>query len=426
VISDLGSAVAGAPGAAASAIGGGFFDEATKWMTDAARWVTSKIQGLIAQTTTPELQAGWYQQRFAAMVALGGGLSVLVAMIALGSAALRRDPDALGATFIGMFRAGIGTGLVVALVALGVGVADGITNWVAADASGERASRFWGDVADAWGGDDYAGFGSSAIAFLFAVLQALAGIVLWIEMLLRDAGIYVAVLFMPAALAAAIWPALRAWQSRLTVLLFVLVAMKPVIVVVLSLAGSAAAAGGDADKDLGVLVAAVMILVLAAFMPWVVMMLVSVDSEASWTARAATSSVRGAVVGGASRVGGGLGRLGGGMGGAVAMATGGVGGHGRGGSTAKVGGGGSRGGGGSNAPGPRGGPPSGGPGGGGSGAAGPAPVGTVAAAAGLPAGGTAPERAGKPPTGGRAPVAPATGGKGRGSSAPGGPALAGQ
>ncbi|MCA1677908.1 MAG: hypothetical protein LC777_02625 [Actinobacteria bacterium] len=44
------------------------------------------------------------------MVALGGGLAVLVAMIALGSAALRRDPDALGGIFLGMFRAGIGTG----------------------------------------------------------------------------------------------------------------------------------------------------------------------------------------------------------------------------------------------------------------------------------------------------------------------------
>ena len=293
-------AVTGAPASAAGAIGGSILDQVTTWMTDAAQWITSKIQGLIAETTTPELEAQWYRERFGAMAALAGGLAVLVAMIALGSAALRRDPDALGATFIGMFRAGIGTGLVLALTVLALSVADGITNWVAADASGQAASRFWGDVASAWG-DDNAGFGSSAIAFLFAIVQVIAGIAVWLELLLRQAGIYVAVLFMPAALAASIWPALRAWQSRLVGLLFVLIAMKPVVVVVLSLAGSAAAAGGDADKDLGVLVAAVMILVLAAFVPWVLMMLVSMDSEASWTARSAMGSVKGSVGGGAGR-----------------------------------------------------------------------------------------------------------------------------
>jgi len=379
-------AAAGAPGVAVRAVGGGVLDELTRWMTDAARWVTSEIQELIGKTTTPELEAQWYRERFAGMAALGGGLSVLVAMIALGSAALRRDPDALGATFIGMFRAGIGTGIVLALAVLALSVADGITNWVASDASGQTASKFWGDVASAWGSDDHAGFGSSAIAFLVAVVQVFAGIAVWIEMLLRQAGIYVAVLFMPAALAASIWPALRAWQSRLVSLLFVLIAMKPVIVVVLSLAGSAAAAGGDADKDLGLLVAAVMILVLAAFVPWVLMMLVSMDSEGAWTARTATDSVKGSITGGASRVGGGLGGIAtnlGPLGGGRGPRGGGL--------TRNAGPGGGLGGQGGGKPGGR--APGGGgaPGGsgpsspGGSGPSGgwPAPVGTIPAAAGV-------------------------------------------
>ncbi|MBW3609527.1 MAG: hypothetical protein KY463_14525 [Actinobacteria bacterium] len=370
-------------------------------MTDAARWVTEKIQGFIQETTTPELQAGWYRERFDGMAALGVGLAVLVAMIALGSAGLRRDPDALGATFIGMFRAGIGTGIVLALVVLALGVADGITNWVAADTSGKTASKFWGDVAGAWGGDNNAGFGSSAIAFLFAVVQVIAGIAVWLELLLRNAGIYVAVLFMPAALAASIWPPLRAWQSRLVSLLFVLIAMKPVIVVVLSLAGSAAAAGGDADKDLGLIIAAVMILVLAAFVPWVLMMLVSMDSEGAWTARTATGSMKSTFAGGAGRVGGRLGAAAASAGGALGVRRGGgLRGGGAGGGGAKGSGGGGAGGGGR----PGGGRDGGGRGGlsgggGGRGPArpggqapsslrrGPAPSGTVAAAGLVPPGG---------------------------------------
>ena len=417
--SDVVGAVTGAPGAVAGAVGEGIFNQLTKWMTDAAQWVTSKIQKLIDKTSTPELTADWYKDRFGAMVALGGGLSVLVAMIALASAGLRRDPDALGATFIGMFRAGIGTGIVLALVVLALGVADGITNWVATDASGKTASKFWGDVAGAWGKDASDSFGSSAIAFLFAVIQVIAGIAVWIEMLLRQAGIYVAVLFMPAALAASIWPPLRAWQSRLVALLFVLIAMKPVIVVVLSLAGSAAAAGGDADKDLGVLIAAVMILVLAAFVPWVLMMLVSMDHQGSWSASQATGSMKGAVGGGLGRVGGtlsaGASKLGGGSrGGGGRSAGGGLGGGSRGpagaGGGGALGGGGGGGGsrrgsgGGSRAGGSPGGrsSPGGGSSGGQLGGGRPAPAGTVAAAAGLDGGGRsggAAGRGGARPTG---------------------------
>ena len=299
----------GAPGQTVNVVqSGGAFDQATSWMTDAATWITSRIQKLIGETKTPELTSSWYRQRFGAMAALGLGLSALVAMIALGSAALRRDASALGATLIGMFRAGLGTGLVLALTVMALGVADGVTNVVASDGSGHAAAKFWSDVAAAWGSPNYAGFGSSAIAFLFATVQVLAGLAVWIELLVREAGIYVAVLFMPAALAASIWPRLRDWQARLTTLLFVLIALKPVMIVVLSLTGSAAGSGGSVQHDTGLLVAAVVILMLAALTPWGLMALVSSGGDARVTARATGAGSRSSGAG--DRIGGGLGRSG--------------------------------------------------------------------------------------------------------------------
>jgi hypothetical protein len=305
-------AVTGAPGKVAGAVAGSVLDQMTKWMTDAATWTTKQIAQAIQKTTTPELGADWYRARFASMAALGLGLSLLVAMLALGSAAIRRDPEALGATFIGMFRAGLGTGLVLALTVMALGVADGITNVVAGDAVGQNASKFWGDVAGAWGTDSFAGFGSSAIAFLFAFIQVIAAIAVWLELLLRQAAIYVAVLFMPAALAASIWPSLRGWQSRLSRSLLVLIAMKPVVVTVLALAGSAAAAAltGQARGDVGVLLSAIVIFALAAWAPWALMHLVSMDHEGVWSARGAVDGARGAVAEGAGRVGGTLGTAG--------------------------------------------------------------------------------------------------------------------
>src|SRR3954471_15963532 len=301
--------VTGAPGDIAKGVAGGALDQATKWMTDAATWTTKQIATGIQKTSTPELKASWYEKRFGSMIALGLGLAALVTMMALASAAIRRDPEALGATIYGMFQAGLGTGLVLVLTVLALGVADEISNTMAGETMGKNAGQFWNDVGDAWGKDNFAGFGSSAIAFFFAFVQVIAGLLVWIEMLLRSAAIYIAVLFLPAALAASIWPPLREWESRLVKVLFVLIAMKPVIITVLSLAGHAAAAAitGEVRGDIGVLLAAIVIFALAACAPWALMTLVSMSGEGAWSARAAHHGAREGMSASASRVGGSLG-----------------------------------------------------------------------------------------------------------------------
>src|SRR3954464_5444505 len=301
--------VTGAPGKIAEGAATGALNQLTEWMTDAATWTTKQIATGIQKTSTPELKASWYEERFGSMVALGLGLAALVTMMALASAAIRRDPDALGATVYGMLRAGLGTGLVITLTVLALGVADQIANTMAGDVMGKNAGQFWNDVGDAWGKDNFAGFGSSAIAFLFALFQVIAGLLVWIEMLLRSAAIYIAVLFLPAALAASIWPPLREWESRLVKVLFFLIAMKRVIITVLSLAGHAAAAAitGEARGDIGVLLAAIVIFALAACAPWALMTLVSMSAEGAWSARAAHHGAREGMSATASKVGGSLG-----------------------------------------------------------------------------------------------------------------------
>src|SRR3954451_21221101 len=299
----------GVPGDVAKGAATGALNQLTKWMTDAATWTTKQIAAGIQRTSTPELQSSWYKERFGSMAALGLGLAALVAMMALASAAIRRDPEALGATVYGMVQAGLGTGLVLILTVLAVGVADEISNTIAGETLGKGAGQVWNDVGDAWGNDNFAGFGSAAIAFFFAFVQVIAGLLVWIEMLLRSAAIYIAVLFLPAALAASIWAPLREWESRLVKVLFVLIAMKPVIITVLSLAGHAAASAitGEASGDVGVLLAAIVIFALAACAPWALMTLVSMSAEGAWSARSAHQGARDGMAGSASKVGGSLG-----------------------------------------------------------------------------------------------------------------------
>ena len=56
----------------------------------------------------------------------------------------------------------------------------------------------WSTVAHAWGTNGFGGFGSSALAMLIALVEVFAAIFVWLELIVRDAAIYLAVLFFPA------------------------------------------------------------------------------------------------------------------------------------------------------------------------------------------------------------------------------------
>lgn len=318
-------AVGGLAGEAAGSVGGGILNVLAEWMIGAATQVTTFVSRQMQQTSTPQLQSGWYEAQFQPMADLGAALGLLVAMIALAGAAIRRSPQALAATLAGIARAGLGTGLVVALTVIGLEVADEISAAVLAGSP----HAFWATVAHAWGTSGFGGFGSSALALLMALIEVFAAIFVWLELIVRDAAIYVAVLFFPAALAAAIWPALAAWPGRLGRLLMLFVILKPVALIVLSLAGGAAAAGlsfgGGVSGSVGTILAAIVIFALAAFAPWTLMYLLAADAESAYMA-AGLRSAAGAAVGdehGRSvRNAGGLGDLGGEPGGGGASGRG--------------------------------------------------------------------------------------------------------
>ena len=135
---------------------------------------------------------------------------------------------------------------------------------------------------------------------LIALIEVFAAIFVWLELIVRAAAIYVAVLFFPASLAAAIWPALAAWPARLGRLLLLFVILKPVALIVLSLAGNAAAAGLSLQTGLpgsvGDILAATVIYALAAFAPWALMYLLAADAESAYAAAGARAAGAAAVL----------------------------------------------------------------------------------------------------------------------------------
>lgn len=277
-------AAGGLVGEATSAAGNGIMNSFASWMIEAATQITVFVSREMQQTTTPQLESAWYLAQFRPMADLGAALSLLVAMIGLASAAIRRSPEALAATLVGMVRAGLGTALVIPLTVIGVGIADQVSSAVLT----ASPHTFWATIAHAWGTKGFGGFGSSALAMLVALIEVFAGIFVWLELIVRDAAIYVIPVFFAATLAAAIWPVLSAWPGRLARLLLLFVILKPVALIVLSLAGGAAAAGlsfsGGVSGSVGTILAAIVIFALAAFAPWALMYLLAADAESAYMA----------------------------------------------------------------------------------------------------------------------------------------------
>ena len=313
------------------------FDLAAHWMIGAAEKITAAIVSTTTNSTSPQLTAAWFQRSFAPMAALGAALALLVTLISLTSAAVRRDPAALAGTLTGILRAGLGTALLIALTTLALQISDAIS----ADVIRSSHQTFWSQVGHAWGSSGFGGFGSSALAMLMAIVQVIAGVIVWLELAVRNAAIYLAVLLFPVALAASIWPNLAGWTSRLGRLLFLFVLLKPVTLIVLAFAGNAALAGlslnGSLASSAGTIIAAITIFALAAMAPWALMLIVAADSESAAIGagvRAAAGHARsdgaatlgrvgGRVRSGAGRAGGALGAAGGAIRGAASNRRGG-------------------------------------------------------------------------------------------------------
>jgi type IV secretion system protein TrbL len=387
----VGTTIASGVGSVVSGVGDSVLDAVASWLIGAATAITTFVAAQMRSTTTPALQSSWFEAQFAPIAALGAAFALLVTLIALGSAALRRSPDALAGTLIAVVRAGFGTGVIVALTMIGLKIADAIS----ADILASSPHAFWSTVSTAWGQHGFGGFGSSALAALIALVEVFAALFVWIELIVRDAVIYIAVLFFPVALAASIWPPLAGWSGRLGRLLLLFVMLKPITLIVLSLAGNAAASGltlsAGAGESVGTILAAVVIFALAAFAPWALMYLLSADAESAWAGGALRAGAGTAVAGTQGRSvrnGGGLANLSSG-----AATSGGAGGGGEsaggpgGGSSPADGGGGGAGGGSPGAD-SAGGGSSVGAAGGGAAAAGVIGGGSVAAAAGMRSAGT--------------------------------------
>jgi hypothetical protein len=123
---------------------------------------------------------------------------------------------------------------------------------------------------------------SPFIAFFVGLLAAAATLVLWCELLIRSAAVYVIVLMLPLFFAALVWPARRVWAVRAVELLVALILSKFAIVAVLALGG--AAIGHAGNLDVTQMLAGATLVLLAAFSPWALLRLLPLHELAAGAA----------------------------------------------------------------------------------------------------------------------------------------------
>ena len=113
--------------------------------------------------------------------------------------------------------------------------------------------------------------------FLGAIILAIGGFVLWLEMIIRDAAIYIGLFFVPLTFIAMIWPATSRYARRLVEFLIAVILAKFVIVAIIGLASAAITnAGGTGDGGQGFerMIAGAALLVLAAWSPFALLRLI--------------------------------------------------------------------------------------------------------------------------------------------------------
>lgn len=274
----VGGAIGGAAKEAITAVTAPIFDQIASVTTDAASWLVGKVAALVSETTSPDLMSPGFLARYRQMAEIAALLGAAMLLAAVLEGIARGDLALLGrAVLINLPSAFLAMSIAYAAVAALLGITDQLCG-VFASSSGHDAQGFLHGSAEAISkagasaGGAPGAVGAPVFAVIIAALVAIvAGFFVWIELVARDAGIYVVALFLPMALAASIWPRWSGALRRTAELLVALIGSKFVIVVIVSLAAGLLSHG---DGRFEQVIAAAALLLLACFAPIVLLRLV--------------------------------------------------------------------------------------------------------------------------------------------------------
>jgi hypothetical protein len=249
----------------------------SQWVASGAEYLLRQIGTVLVSTTTVDVGASWFRTHYGQMTALAGVVILPMLLVSTVQAVLRQSPGQLVRTYLvqlplALLLAVVAIQVVILSLSATDAMSDAVAGGTGADVTSLLSTVTKGLVAAA-ADPSLASF----VLLLISLLIAVAAFVLWMELLIRAAAVYVAVLFLPLALAALVWPAVAHWCRRLVETLAALILSKFVIVATLSLAAGAVASGVSGSPNGGgfnAVLAGGALLVLATFVPFAILRLI--------------------------------------------------------------------------------------------------------------------------------------------------------
>jgi hypothetical protein len=239
----------------------------SQWIFGGANWMVCQVSPLLqiqvdpAKCPPPVLAIklpqpqDWFAPLYRRMVGLGGLLLLPMLLLALLQSLIRRDPAmALKAGFGYVPLAVILTATAVGMVQSLLTLSDSFTSYMLDGYQGQVAAAI-GSVAAVLGAGAFGSaftLGASAAAVIAALVAIVALLAILFELLIREALIYAAVLFLPLSFAAMVWPRLATWSLKLVEVVLAAIFAKFLIVSILVLGAAAFTAplgGGPFDSQ---------------------------------------------------------------------------------------------------------------------------------------------------------------------------------
>ncbi len=243
------------------------------WVSGGARAALQTTAKLIGESAQPNLESTWFSSAYWRVAGVSALLTLPFLFAAAIQALVRSDVTllaraAFGYLPLGMLAVGVAAPITMLLLA-----ASDEMSAVVSSASGNAGGTFLGHVGV------LVAASNPFVAFFVALLTVTGCIALWLELLVREAAVYVIVLMLPLFFAALVWPARRVWAVRAVELLVALILSKFAIVAVLALGG--AALEHAAALSITSLLAGLTLVLLAAFSPWALLRLLPLHELAS-------------------------------------------------------------------------------------------------------------------------------------------------
>ncbi|MEU2929689.1 hypothetical protein ABZ636_32240 [Streptomyces sp. NPDC007251] len=234
-----------------------------KGCANAASWTIGKLSHAVKDTANVDFTNPKFLQQYAIVFAASTILTLLLWLLAVAKRAVRGVPlttaisEAVGFLWLTVLASAF-TPLILYTV---VSATDGVTD-VLAKATGDQADTFFGTFSGALGkGTDIGG--GPIMLIVVSLVSILAAGVLWLELVIRAALLYVGALLGTVVYAGLVdknlWGHVRRWAG----IMIAVILVKPVIVIVLGLAG--ALSTGNGPDAFSAVVSGLAIILLAIF-----------------------------------------------------------------------------------------------------------------------------------------------------------------